>query len=171
MDRTGNLNVAPFSYFTLAAVNPLTLIFCPQIPGDTGRPKDTLSNIGEVPEFVINMTNEETAEAMNRTATNLPPDASEFDFAGVTPAPSKTISVPRVAEAPIAFECALQRIITVNDQPGGGYVVFGTVQSIFIRDDLYSDGRVDLPAYAPIGRLAGSAYTRVTDIFEMQRGQ
>lgn len=169
VDAQGKLNLAPFSYFTVAAVTPLTLIFCPQIPGD-GRTKDTLRNVEQVPQFVINITNEATAEAMNLTATQLPRGQSEFEWAGVTPAASETISVPRVAEAPVAFECTLQQIVRIGDGgPGSGAAVFGEVQSIYIRDDVYVDSYVRLDVLQPIGRLAGSGYTRVTDIFHMER--
>lgn len=165
----GGLNVAPFSYFTAAATVPLTLVFCPQIPG-TGRAKDTLRNVEATGEFVINITNEETAEAMNLTATVLPYGQSEFEWAGLTPAPSETIGAPRVAEAPVSYECVLQQVVHVGDGgPGSGAAVFGEVQCIHIRDDLYVDGYVRLEVLKPIGRLAGAGYTRVTDVFEMER--
>ena len=169
MDHQGNLNVAPFSYFTVACTDPMTLLFCTSIPVTTGNKKDTLRNIEDVPEFVINITNEETAQAMNLTATVLPREQSEFEWAGLTPAPSRTIQVPRVAEAPISFECKLQRIVMVNDQPGGGAVVFGEVQSIHVRDDIYNDGAFHLEAFKPIGRLGGIDYVRVTNTFPMKR--
>ena len=168
MDKQGALNLAPFSYFTAVCSNPLTLIFCPGLHPN-GEKKDTWRNIEHVPEFVINITNEETASAMNRSATILPYGMSEFEWAGVTPAPSQAISVPRVAEAPIAFECKLQQIVVVNDQIGGGAAIFGEVQCIHIRDAIYDQGRVKLETLRPIGRLAGAAYTHVTDTFEMQR--
>ncbi len=79
MNRAGLLNLAPFSYFTIAATVPMTLLFCPQIPLSSGRKKDTLRNIEEVPEFVINLTNEDTAKPMNLSATELPPGQSEFE--------------------------------------------------------------------------------------------
>ena len=170
MDSNDNLNVAPFSYFTGVCSKPLTLLFCPCYspePGKQGK-KDTLRNIEEVPEFVINMVSEDVAEAMNQTAALLPRGQSEFEFAGLTPAPSKTIRVPRVAEAPISYECKLQRIVTVSDQPGGGYTVFGEVQMVHIRDDIYDNGYILLEKYKPIGRLSGMGYTRVSDTFEMQ---
>lgn len=169
MDPTGNLNLAPFSYFTVGARSPMTLIFCPQVPGKAGAKKDTLRNIESVPEFVVNITNEETAEKMNLTATVLPPGMSEFEWVGLNPEPSLTINVPRVAEAPISFECRLQQIVTINDGPGGGAAVFGEVSCIHIRDDIYDNGYIDLQALKPIGRLAGSSYTRMTDTFEMER--
>ncbi len=170
MNREGNLNIAPYSFFTVGAREPMTLIFCPQVPsGEPRDKKDTLANIEQVPEFVVNITGEETAEAMNMTATILPYGQSEFEWASITPIPSDTIRVPRVAEAPMAYECSLQRIVTINDGPGGGYAVFGTVQRIHIRDDVYQDGYVKLEVLKPIGRLAGSGYTRVTDLFDMVR--
>ncbi len=170
MDETGHLNVAPFSYFTPVCNNPMTMLFCvgySAAPEKAGK-KDTLRNIEAVPEFVINLVNEETVEAMNITSDSLPHHQSEFDHAGLTPAPSQSIQVPRVAEAPIAYECKLQRIITISDQPGGSSTIFGEVQRIYINDDIYEAGYIALDKYKPVGRLSGSSYLRVTDIFDVK---
>lgn len=167
MDAAGVLNLAPFSFFTIGATIPMTLIFCPQV-GGRGK-KDTLRNVEEVPEFVVNLTNEDTAAQMNLSATELPRGVSEFEWAGVTAVASETIRVPRVAEAPVAFECKLQRIVTISDGTGGGSAVFGEVQRIYFRDDLITDGRIGLDVLRPIGRLAGAGYARVTDTFDLQR--
>jgi flavin reductase (DIM6/NTAB) family NADH-FMN oxidoreductase RutF len=173
MSADGALNLAPFSYFTVGATIPMTLLFCPQFPASgrrAGQPKDTLRNVEQVPEFVVNIVDEANAVPMNRSATELPYGQSEFTWAGVTPLPSTTIGVPRVAEAPMSFECVLQRIVTISDAPGGGAVVFGTVQMIHMRDDLYlGEGKIDLAALKPIARLAGSGYARVTDTFDLPR--
>ncbi len=169
IDQAGHLNLAPYSYFTPVCNNPMTLLFCPALPISTGAKKDTLLNIEAVPEFVINLVDEANTEAMNLTSAPLPPDQSEFEFAGLTPAPSKTIRVPRVAEAPIAYECKLQRIVTISDQPGGSSAVFGEVQSIYIRDDIYLDDAIQLEQFKPVGRLSGTAYARMTDIFNLKR--
>ena len=168
MDAQGHLNLAPFSYFNAVCPQPMTLVFCPGVHPD-GRKKDTWRNIEQVPEFVVNLTNEATAAQMNLTATVLPPGRSEFAWAGVTPAPSETIRVPRVAEAPVSFECRLREIVVISARPGGGAAIFGEVQRIHIRDDILRDGYVELTALQPIGRLAGAGYTRVTDTFEMHR--
>jgi flavin reductase (DIM6/NTAB) family NADH-FMN oxidoreductase RutF len=169
MDLAGNLNLAPFSYFTVGATEPMTLIFCPQTKGKDAQKKDTLRNIEARPEFVVNLTNEETAEAMNLSATLLPHGRSEFEWANVNPAPSTVISVPRVAEAPVSFECRLQQIVTIGDGVGGGSAVFGEVLCIHIRDDIYVNGYVKLDVLRPIGRLAGASYTRTTDTFDLHR--
>ena len=142
MDAGGGLNLAPFSFFTIGASVPMTLIFCPMVPNSGRTKKDTLRNIETVPEFVVSITNEDTLTAMNLSATELPTGESEFAWAKVTPAPSHTIRVPRVAEAPIAFECKLQRIVTISDAPGGGSAVFGEVQCLHVRDGLLEDGRI-----------------------------
>lgn len=169
LSADGVLNLAPYSFFTVACSQPMTLVFCPQIPEGTQGKKDTLRNIEAVPEFVVNIANEALAHPLNETARAVPPDVSEFELAGVTPASSVTVAVPRVAEAPVAFECTLQRIVTINPDPGGGAAVFGEVRCVHIRDDVYQDGYIQLEALNPIGRLAGNAYTRVTDVFEMIR--
>lgn len=169
MDEDGNLNLAPFSYFTAVCTEPMTLLFCPGWSSLRNRLKDTRINIEQVPEFVINITNEVTMAAMNLSATEFEGGVDEFKWAGVTPAPSQAIRVPRVAEAPIAFECKLRQIVVVSDAPGGGAAVFGEVQVIHVQDDLYADGYILPERLRPIGRMAGSSYTRITDLFEMDR--
>lgn len=168
MDGAGNLNLAPFSYFNAVSASPMVLMFSAGIHSD-GRRKDTWANVDQVGEFVVNLTNEETAEAMNRSATVLPAGMSEFPWAGVTPAPSETISVPRVAEAPVSFECKLRQIVIISEEPGGGAAIFGDVQRIHIREEIYQGGYVLLEPFKPIGRLAGPRYTRVNNVFEMFR--
>lgn len=169
MDKAGNLNIAPFSYFTAVCSHPMTLLFCVGYSPQKEGKKDTLRNIEAVREFVINLANEDLAEVMSLTSAALPYGQSEFDYAGLTPAPGETIQVPRIAEAPIAYECKLQRIVTVSDQPGGGSVIFGEVECIHVADDIYRDGYIQLDLFKPIGRLGGSGYVRVTDTFEMER--
>jgi len=169
MDKAGQLNLAPFSYFTPVCTAPLTLLFCPGWSSARNRRKDTWLNVLEVPEFVINIVDEETAVFMNRSAAEVERDVDEFAFAGVTPVPSEAINVPRVQEAPISFECTLQQIVTINEGPGGGATIFGEVQRIHIRDDVYDDGYINLEMLKPIGRLAGSNYARMTDLFSIER--
>jgi flavin reductase (DIM6/NTAB) family NADH-FMN oxidoreductase RutF len=169
MNRDGRLNLAPFSYFTAVATDPMTLIFCPGWSSARGRMKDTLNNIRELPEFVINIVNEETKEAMNVTSAEFEAEVNEFERAGVTPAPSQAIRVPRVAESPIAFECTLQQIVMVKEGPGGGAAVFGEVQRIHVRDDVMGNGRILPHTLQPIGRLAGATYAHLHDLFEMPR--
>ena len=169
MDKAGNLNLAPFSYFTAVCVDPMTLLFCPGWSSVRDRMKDTLHNIRQIGEFVINIVNEDNKEAMNLSATEFEAGVNEFEWAGVTPIPSESVRVPRVAESPIAFECKLQQIVVIKEGPGGGTAVFGEVQSIYVREDVYENGRILPYKLQPIGRLAGATYAHINDLFEMPR--
>lgn len=137
--------------------------------GEEGNKKDTLRNIEEMGDFVVNVVTEKLAEDMNRCATDFPFGVSEFSEVGLTPAASSVVRSPRVAESPISMECKLRQVITVSEASGGGSVVLGEVVTFHVEDDLFDDFRVDLAKLAPIGRLAGSSYTRVNDLFEMTR--
>jgi flavin reductase (DIM6/NTAB) family NADH-FMN oxidoreductase RutF len=169
VDKMGTLNLAPFSFFTAVSTNPMTLLFCPGWSSLRNRMKDTYYNVREVGEFVINIVDESTKEGMNLSATEFEAGISEFEWAGVTAAPSEMIQVPRVAEAPIAFECTLQQIVVIHEGPGGGAAVFGEVKSIYVRDGLLENGRIPTEKLQPIGRLAGSSYAHINDLFNMNR--
>lgn len=171
MDESGNLNLAPFSFFNAVCTRPPTLLFCPGVRGLDGSTKDTLNNIRVTGAYVINVVTEATAEAMNRSATELPAGASEFDFAGVTPAPSTSVRPPRVAESPVSFECELRQIVDIGDGGiGSASIVIGEIVRIHIADAvLLPDYKIDIHTLKPVGRLAGYSYARVNDVFEMKR--
>jgi flavin reductase (DIM6/NTAB) family NADH-FMN oxidoreductase RutF len=170
VDVDGRPNLAPFSFFTAVCSAPPTIVFCPSVRETDGDHKDTLHNIRATGEFVINFVTEALAEQMNITSTELSPEVNEFERAGLTTALSTVVKAPRVAESPIHFECRLNQVITISDAPGGGSLVIGTVVHMHISDTVYRDhNHIDIAAYKPVGRLAGSGYTRVTDLFDMRR--
>lgn len=162
-------NLAPFSFFTVACANPLTICFSPMRKGPEALEKDTLKHIRASGEFVVNMVDEAFAAQMNLCAAEFDEHTSEFDVSRLTRAASEAVAPCRVAESPINLECKLLQIVDVSDKPGGGSVVLGTVVRIHLRDDLYDRGRVKLEAWKPIARLAGASYSRVTDTFELER--
>jgi flavin reductase (DIM6/NTAB) family NADH-FMN oxidoreductase RutF len=165
----GALNLAPFSFFTGVSANPPTILFCPMVRGSDSKTKDTLRNISATREFVVNVVSERFAEEMNLTSAEFPPEISEFAESGLTPVPSEKVKPPRVLESPINMECRLNQIVTVGAEPLGGSVVIGEIILFHIADDLFDNFRIDLEKLAPIGRLAGSSYCRVTDIFDLIR--
>ncbi len=170
VDENGSPNLAPFSYFTPVCSKPPTLLFCPAVRGTDGQQKDTLNNIRATGEFVVNVVTESLVEAMNTTATELPAEVNEFELAGVTAAPSALVRPPRVAESPVQFECRLNQIVTISDQKGGGNIVIGTVVHIHVDDSIWREGNyIDLEAYRPVGRMMGSTYTRITELFTVDR--
>jgi flavin reductase (DIM6/NTAB) family NADH-FMN oxidoreductase RutF len=170
LDAEGRNNLAPFSFFNAVCSNPPTVLFCPGIRNSDGQPKDTLKNVRATGEFVANIVTESLAEAMNLTSGEYPSVVDEFEIAGLTPIPSLKVHPMRVAESPIHYECVVSQIVSIGDTPGGGSIVIGRVVHLHIADDLLiGDDKIDIERLKPIGRLAGTAYSRVNDIFHMTR--
>jgi len=150
----GVLNLAPYSFFT--AFN-----YVPPIVGfsSTG-PKDSLRNVQENGMFVWNLVTRPLAEAMNQTCAPVGPEVNEFELAGLTPAPSRVIDVPRVAESPVSFECRSTQIIQLeglDKQKVPTWLVLGEVVGIHIADHLLKDGIYDTASAGHILRGGGPA--------------
>jgi flavin reductase (DIM6/NTAB) family NADH-FMN oxidoreductase RutF len=170
IDLGGRPNLAPFSFFNAVCSNPPTVLFCSSIRGSDGKTKDTLNNVRATSEFVVNIVTEELLQAMNASSIEAPSDFNEFDYAGLTLAPSVVVKPPRVAESPIHFECKLREIIEIGNEPGGGSIVIGTIVHIHADDGvMIGEDKINLTALKPIGRLMGSGYCRVTDLIEIER--
>lgn len=171
VDAGGSPNLAPYSFFNAVCPNPPTVLFCPMIRNRDGAAKDTLANCRATGEFVVNIVGGALAEKMNATSGEYPPDANEFEIAGLTAAPSTVVRPPRVAESLIHFDCRVSQIVDVGDgTPGSGSIVIGQILHIHIDESVLLDGdKVRLDVLQPIGRLAGADYVRVTDIFSMIR--
>ena len=169
LSADGRTNLAPFSFFTGVTSNPPTLMFVP-VNDRHGQPKDTLRNIRETGEFVVNTVPEALTATMNATAALLPHGESEFDRFGITPAASDRVKPPRVAAAPIAFECTLHQIVTVGEGALAGNIVIGRILLAQISDAvLGADGKVDNAKLGLVGRMGGEAYCRTLDTFEIKR--
>ena len=155
----GTRNLAPHSYFNIVSTDPPIVHFT-----QTGR-KDTLTNVEASGEFVINLVSADQVAAMNLTAADFPPDQDEFAWAGLEDSASTHVAPPRVAGAKAAMECRVRTILPM----GNGNMVFGDVLTVHVDDSIWTDGRIDVAALAPVGRLGGSAYTHVADIFKLVR--
>lgn len=165
----GCVNLAPFSFFQGVTANPPTLLFVP-VNDRAGGKKDTVRNIEQVDEFVVQVVPYALAEKMNLTSASLPYGESESEQFGVPMVPSERVRPPRVAAAPVAFECALDRIVTIGEGPLAANVVFGRILLVHIADAVLGpDGKPDPAKLDLIGRLGGDAYARTTDRFEMKR--
>ena len=183
LSASGQPNLAPFSFFNAVCAKPPLLAFAPgmrppkksEAAADdaAGHPgvhiKDTLRNIRETREFVINMVTYELAEAMNLTSGEYDASISEFELAEVASAPSQIVRPRRVADSPVSFECKLHQILDFNPTPGGGSLVIGEIVSIHINDQHIKEGRIDRNSLDLIGRMGGMQYTRTTERFEMVR--
>lgn len=166
----GRPNLAPFSFFNVVCAKPPTVLFCPMIRGTDGNPKDTLNNVKATGEFVVNIFGEELAAEMVATSVEIAADVNEFELAELESAPSAVVKPPRVARSLIHFECKLTQIVEIGNNPGGGSVVIGEIVHLHVDERvLFGGDKIDLTVLKPIGRLAGSAYVRMTDLFEMER--
>jgi flavin reductase (DIM6/NTAB) family NADH-FMN oxidoreductase RutF len=165
----GKTNLAPFSFFQGVCANPPTLMFTP-VNNRQGGKKDTVRNIEAVPEFVINLVPRALAEQMNATSATLPYGESEFEKFGIASTPSDLVRPPRVAAAPVAFECRLDRIMNIGEGPLAAHVIFGRILAAHIRDDvLGADGKPDARKLDLVGRLGGDDYTTTRDTFSIER--
>lgn len=166
----GSLNLAPYSFFNAISEDPAMVMFSVQSDNAAHR-KDSLRNIDETGEFVVNIVSEAQFDAMNISSGTYPYGESEFDHARLGTEKSQTVAVPRAAGVPAALECAhFQTLDLPRNETNGGYVlVIGTVTGIYIDDAVIKDGLVNYEAFVPISRLGYKDYGRVTDIFQASR--
>ncbi|MBS7786843.1 flavin reductase family protein [Flavobacterium sp. CYK-55] len=169
VDANGVVNLAPFSYFNAVGDDP------PHVMFSTSRSnhiiKDTLHNVLQTKQFVVNMVTEELAEAMNLTAHPISADESEFDYAHLTPIASVKVAPPRVLESPVSMECELVHHYTLEgSQNGGSTIIIGRIVQFHIAEELLMDGyKINLEHYQPVARLAGSNYAKLGEIFTIKR--
>lgn len=158
-DVDGVANLAPHSYFTIVSTEPPMVAFT-----SMGR-KDTLSNIEQVGEFVVNVVDLPHVARMNDTSAPLPPKADEFVRAGLGKVSSMDVRPPGVHGAPARLECLVEEIRSF----GNGHLVVGRVLRVHVEDRLWRGGRVDVRALGPVARLAGSGYTTLGDDLRIPR--
>jgi len=169
LSPSGKANLAPFSFFQGVTANPPTLMFSP-VNTREGTKKDTVRNIETLPEFVVNLVPFALAESMNLTSASLPYGESEFEAFNIAPHPSERVRPPRVAAAPVAFECTLDRFVTIGEGPLAANVIFGRILVAHINEAVLGpDGHPDFAKLDLIGRLGGDSYTRITDRFDLER--
>lgn len=165
LSRTGIPNLAPYSFFNAIAEEPHYVVI------GSGGIKDSLSNIEATGEFAVNLATYELREKMNMSSSRVAPDVDEFKLSGLTPAPSRFIKPPRVAESPAALECRLFQIVPLPDDHGDAqdWAIIGRVVGIYIDDRFIHEGRVDTAAMQPIARLGYSEYATVSSVWRMRR--
>ena len=170
LSKNGKNNIAPFSYFNGVCSRPPTIMFAPARRGWDGKEKDTLINIRDNNQFVINIVSESFAEKMVMCSTDFDSDVDEFEISGLNPVPSNKISPPRLLESKISYECELNQIVEIGEgDAGSGFIVIGTIVLFHIDDDVYDNGHILLDRLEPLGRLAGNQYTRPNNNLEIIR--
>ncbi len=172
-DKQGVANLAPFSFFCGVGSAPPTVLFCPSLRAGamagTVEPKDTLRNVEETGEFVINVVSDAISAAANAASAEVPPEVDEFVLSGLTPVPSVVVRPPRVAESPAQMECKLLQVIYTGHAPASGVIVLGEVLRFHLREELVENFRVDPAGLDAVGRMAGNTWVRTRDRFELIR--
>jgi len=169
ISEDGVLNLAPFSFFNAVGEDPPHVMFSTVRSGNTN--KDTLNNVLATKQFVVNMATEELVEAMNASSINLPPDGNEFEYAGLTPAPSELVKPPRIKESPISFECELVHHYSLEGhKDGGATIMIGRIVMFHVDESvLLDDYKINMETYRPVARLAGYNYSKLGEIFSIKR--
>jgi len=168
ISRDGVLNAAPYSFFNAMGSAPPVVALGFQPAEDGGR-KDTPANILETREFVVNLVDETMAVQMNQAAGSHAPDVDEVALTGLDTVPSFEVRPPRLKASPAAFEC---KLLDKTELSGGGVILIGEVLQFHIKDAAitgYDPLRIDIDELAPIARLNGPHYARITDKFSIKR--
>jgi len=159
----GVLNVAPFSYFMPITNRPPLVGISINLRG--GEHKDTLRNIRETGDFVVNAVSEPLLERVVKASGDWPREVDEFQLTGLTPVDSDLVQSPRVGESPASLECRLHRVVELGD----AFFTVGEIVRAHVAEDVLTDGRVDIAKLRPVGRLGEDGYSIVRDVVHHAR--
>lgn len=172
VDKDGNVNLSPFSFFNMMGQNPPICVFSPLRKMRDGSTKHTLENIWEHPECVINIVNYNMVQQQSLASVEYPKGVNEFVKAGFTELPSELVKPPRVAESPVQFECKVREVISVTDQPGAANLVIAEIVRMHVQEDLLDENdKVSPYDLDLVARMGGDYYCRVIpeSIFEVEK--
>ena len=162
LSAAGAGNLSPFSFFAMGGGSPQSVAFCPVADRD-GNPKDTLRNVRETGEFVINIVTRSMAERVNATSAPFPPEVDEFDLGGFTRLPSAVVKPPRVAESPAQLECVVFQIVPHGTGPQHSTWVIAEVMVLHVDDAILAeDGLPDTARLNPAARMGRQEWAHVT---------
>ncbi|HNP07671.1 MAG TPA: flavin reductase family protein [Cyclobacteriaceae bacterium] len=161
VDKEGNINLSPFSFFNIFSANPPILVFSPSRRGRDNTTKHTYENVLEVPEVVINIVNYNIVQQASLSSTEYDKGVNEFIKSGLTPVASERIKPPRVGESPVSFECKVNEVISLGSNGGAGNLVICEVLLAHIKEEvLDEEGRIDPVKLDAVARMGGNYYCR-----------
>lgn len=175
VSKDGVRNCAPFSYFSIVGHDPplVSITVCTQGRGNERTQKDTLNNVLETKDFVVNIMSEWFVESANHTCGAFTPDIDEITLSGLTTVPSVAVNPPRIAESAVHLECQLYNVQPIyNDaQEHTSSIIIGRVVNFHVHEEVLSDSGavVDLHKLRPMSRAGGNIYSTVGDTFELRR--
>ena len=161
VDKEGNVNLSPFSFFNAFGSNPPILIFSPARRVRDNTTKHTLQNVEEVDEVVINIVNYDIVQQMSLSSTEYEKGVNEFIKSGLTPVESERVRPPRVAEAPAAFECKVKQIIPTGTEGGAANLIICEVLLMHVKENIMDkEGKIDPFKLDAVARMGGDWYCR-----------
>ena len=172
LDKNGNPNLAPFSFFNVFSSNPPIAVFSPSRSGRTGKHKDTFNNIQEINEVVINLVDFKMVEQMSLASSPYEPKVNEFIKSGFTPIKSELIKPFRVKEAPIQMECKVIEVKKLGDNNGAGNLVICKILKMHISEDILDNNQmIDQEKIDLVARMGGDWYCRTekNSMFEIKK--
>jgi len=170
VDKDGNRNLAPFSFFNVFSANPPILVFSPARSGRTGESKDTYKNVKEVAEVVINVVTYNMVQQMSLASSPFPKGVDEFVKTGFTPIESELVKPARVKESPVQLECVVENIIELGQEGGAGNLIICKVVKMHIQEDALNEhGQIDQTKIDLVARMGGDWYCRANGeaLFEL----
>lgn len=172
IDKQGNRNLAPFSFFNVFSANPPILVFSPARSGRTGETKHTHDNVKEVAEVVINVVTYDMVQQMSLASSPYPKGVDEFIKTGFTPLESELVKPYRVKESPVQLECTVENVIELGQSGGAGNLIICKVVKIHIDENMMNEaGQIDQTKIDLVARMGGDWYCRANGdaIFELQK--
>ncbi|WP_130856642.1 flavin reductase family protein [Olivibacter jilunii] len=163
VDKNGEVNLSPFSFFNVFSINPPICVFSPTSRMRDNTAKHTLENVLEIPQCVINVVSYDMVQQTYLTSKDYPRGVNEFSKAGFTELASETVKPPRVAESTVQLECVVNDVISLGKNGGAGNLVIAEVKRIHINEDILDAyGKIDPHKIDLVARLGGDWYCRVT---------
>jgi flavin reductase (DIM6/NTAB) family NADH-FMN oxidoreductase RutF len=172
INKKGEVNLSPFSYFNLFSVQPPICVFSPSRRLRDNTTKHTLDNINEVAECVINIVSYEMVAQTSLASCEYPQGVNEFVKAGFTMLPSEVVQPPRVAESPVQLECRIQQVVALGEKAGAGNLVIAEILRIHLSESILDDkGNIDQTALDLVARLGGNWYARINkdSLFQLDK--
>jgi flavin reductase (DIM6/NTAB) family NADH-FMN oxidoreductase RutF len=172
IDKQGNVNLSPFSFFNIFSINPPVCVFSPSRRVRDNTTKHSLENILEVPECVINIVNYDMVQQTSLASVEYPKGVNEFVKAGFTQISSELVRPPRVAESPVQMECLIRQVIPLGENAGAGNLVLAEIKRMHINEDILDEsGKIDQAKIDLVARLGGNWYCRVgvDNLFEVEK--
>ena len=173
IDKAGNVNLSPFSFFNVYSSKPPIMVFSSNRSGKTGDIKDTYKNIKEVPEVVINIVTYDMVQQTSLASVAYPRGVNEFIKAGFTMLPSENIAPPRVAESPVQFECKVNQVIELGQEGGAGNLFICEILKMHINQNVLNDAgtKIDPLKMNQVGRCGDDYYIKLdkVSLFEVPK--